>query len=104
MKKVYPVILSLFVLILCSACFHQSEWARIAHWDEFDLHTLAIPDEFRDHGAVIILDEGKVEVPDGENYFVTEYEHHRLIKILNQSGFAYANVSIPTTSRRKSLP
>lgn len=101
MKKVYPVILSLFVLMLCSACFRQSEWARIAHWDEFDLQTLATPDEFREHGAVIILDEGKVEVPDGENYFVTEYEHHRLIKILNQSGFAYANVSIPYNQSAK---
>jgi hypothetical protein len=66
----------------------------VADWDKFDDSDLPDQEDYPDAGAVILFDEGVVEIADGGDIDFTYFERHRVVKIFNTSGYSYANVSI----------
>jgi hypothetical protein len=91
--KLKNFILCTLLCFLC-ACASQSDWSTVADWDKFDDSDLPDQEDYPDAGAVILLDEGVVEISDGGEIDFTYFERHRVVKILNTSGYSYANVSI----------
>jgi len=88
----YAIYLSLmFVLFSCAS---QSDWSTVADWDKFDDSDLPDQEDYPNSGAVILLDEGIVEISDGGEIDLTYFERHRIVKVFNTSGYSYANVSI----------
>jgi len=78
------------LLCLFCACASQSDWSTVADWDKFDDSDLPDQEDYPDAGAVILLDEGVVEISDGGEIDFTYFERHRVVKILNTSGYSYA--------------
>ena len=79
------------------SCTSQSDWATIADWEKFDDSDLPDQDDYPDAGAVILMDEGVVEIDDVGDLDFTYFERHRVIKVFNSSGYKYAYVSIGYT-------
>jgi len=92
-KYLYFAFLGLAVLFFFS-CGSKSEWATVADWEKFDDSHLPDQEDYPDAGAVILLDEGVVEIENAGEINFTYFERHRVIKVLNTSGYSYANVSI----------
>lgn len=62
-----------------------------------DAGLTALPDSmsYPDAGAVVLLDEGIMEVFGGGGVGFSALERHRIVRILNSRGHRYANVMIP---------
>ena len=84
-----------FLLSCFLSCSHQSEWERTVAWKDFELANLPGRKEYPDAGAVILLDEGSMEIFGSGELGFSVYEQHSIIKILAQQGHRYANVVIP---------
>lgn len=88
---------AVFLALLFLASCRQSDWARRIEWPEFSFEQLPSQADYPDYGAVIILDEGNLEIIGGQQIAYTLFEKHRVVKIFNQSGYRFANVAIPYT-------
>jgi transglutaminase-like putative cysteine protease len=62
-----------------------------------DAGLTALPDtlSYPDAGAVVLLDEGLMEIFSGDEVGFSALERHRIVRILNSRGQRYANVMIP---------
>ncbi len=85
---------TVFFLILY-ACGFQNKWAKELNWKYLDFNDLPGAQEYPDAAAIVLLDEGFVDVVGSSETGYTIYERHRVIRILNNAGFTYANISIP---------
>jgi hypothetical protein len=86
--------ISISILLFLFACTSKSEWATVADWEKFDDSDLPDQEDYPDAGAVILLDEGIVEIEASGEIDFTYFERHRVVKVFSTSGFSYANVSI----------
>ncbi|MBC8181838.1 DUF3857 domain-containing protein [candidate division KSB1 bacterium] len=94
-KRCIPILTAVLLLIILFSCAHQSHWATRVDWKEFEFSNLPGKEEFPDAGAVIILDEGELEITPTQNMYQTVFHRHRILKVLNTQGQKYANVAIP---------
>jgi len=86
-----------FLVLLLFSCAHYGDWARRVNWKEFEFSSLPGREDYPDAGAIVIMDEGKMEVGGGNQLPMSVFERHRIVKILNHRGHHYANISIPYT-------
>ncbi len=90
--------LLLFVLppmcaLVMNACSSGSAWV-----DDAELQAILReipPPQGTDAGAVVILDEGTMEITSGGEIGLSVFDRHRIVRILNPRGQRYANVMIP---------
>jgi hypothetical protein len=80
------------------SCSGVGDWANRINWNDFQLENLPGQEDYPDEAAILLLDEGKMEVfgsnsQDGFSVF----EQHRIYKILNHRGQRYANIVIAYT-------
>jgi len=87
--------LFLILSIFLSGCADKSRWATRVEWPALTFSELPDQDDFPDEGAVVIYDEGKMEIFSSGPTGFSEFERHKIIKILNIRGEKYANVMIP---------
>lgn len=94
MKRLPWFICSVLLFSFLS-CSQQSEWGRSVAWKEFQLSSLPGAKEYPGVGAIILLDEGSMEIFGSGELGVSVYEQHRIIRILTPQGQRFANVVIP---------
>lgn len=89
------IITTTFLIISLFSCAHQSHWATRVDWKEFEFSNLPGKEEYPDAGAIIILDEGEMEITPQDKMYQSVFYRHRILKVLNMQGQKYANVAIP---------
>ena len=94
-QKYLSIFTTTFLIINLFSCAHQSQWATKVAWKEFEFSNLPGKEEYPEAGAVIILDEGELEITPAQNMYQTVFYRHRILKVLNTQGQKYANVAIP---------
>jgi transglutaminase-like putative cysteine protease len=95
----FPVIL--FILLSCAG---KGKWATQVQWADLDWELLPSQQDFPDEAAVVLLDDGKMEIFGSFTSSFSEFERHKIIKILNRRGEKFANVMIqyyPTVTIEK---
>jgi hypothetical protein len=84
-----------YVFLFIISCADKSQWATKINWNDLDLADLPSQADFPDESAIILTDDGRMEVfGDPVNGFST-FERHKIIKILNIRGHRYANIVLP---------
>jgi hypothetical protein len=77
------------------ACGGTSGWTGLDSPPVETLQTLRPPSDAPDAGAMVVLDDGSMEVFGGDGLGFSIFDRHRVIKIFNQRGHRYANILIP---------
>ncbi len=96
-----PMMLSRFLNLLSAACACVllscafSNWSTRVSWPDIDASHIPHQRDFPDAGAVILLDEGSMEILGGGGLALSVFEQHRVVKIFNPSGHRFAYVVIP---------
>lgn len=83
------------ILAMLVSCAGTDHWAKRVEWVDLDSTSLPDQTDFRDESAVILLDEGKMEIFGSEATAFSEFERHKILKIFNRRGEKFANVLIP---------
>jgi hypothetical protein len=85
---------------LFCACGGTSGWTDLDSPPLETLQALRPPTDAPDAGAMVVLDEGSMEVFGGDGLGFSVFDRHRIVKIFNPRGHRYANILIPygTTS------
>jgi hypothetical protein len=90
-KYVLPLLV--FITLIFYTC-GVDDWQRKVEWDEYDLDHLPSQKDFPNSEAVVLLDEGQVQIfTDGALSFST-YDRHIITKIFNSRGHRLANVVV----------
>lgn len=102
MSKISKMVLtamSAMGLLFCLFCAHDGgrDMRRQLQANRFT--DLPGAKEFPDADAIIVLDEGKVDILSLGAMPLSIFERHRIIKILNPRGQRYAFVAIPYSSQ-----
>jgi transglutaminase-like putative cysteine protease len=90
--SVLPPMCALFLI----ACSGSSAWVDDADLQETLRETP--PMQGTDAGAIVILDDGSMEITSGGEIGLSVFDRHRIVRILNPRGQRYANVVIPYSS------
>jgi len=78
-----------------ASCAGGSEWSRLVQWKDYTLRSLPERASFPGEGAVILLDEGRME-PFGSGVLgYTVFEQHRIVRFFDTRGERFANVVLP---------
>ena len=91
-KVRHPFVFLLLLLII--SCAGPARWNTLP--DQFDA-SIPTQEEYPDECAVILLDEGELEMFHRDFTF-SIMKRHRLIKIFDARGFRFANITIPYSS------
>ncbi len=83
------------VLIMIFLGCSGNEWAQRIDWPEIDMQELPTGEEYPGESAVILLDEGSIELHTLSETAFSIYDRHTIVKILNSRGFKYANIAVP---------
>ena len=86
------------VLLVLSSCGGGAEWWRTVQWDDYTLERLPGGDAFPGDGAVILLDEGRMETFGSGVLGYSVFEQHRIVRVFDTRGERYANVVVPYSS------
>ncbi len=98
LRKLKRLFLIIFISIFLLSCTTESQWSRLIDWKDFDLNNLPGSENYPNAGAVMLLDEGKIEIfGSGSQEGFSIFEQHRIYKILNHRGHKYANILIAYT-------
>jgi hypothetical protein len=81
-------------LVVFPSCSQGSGWINTVDWKELDLHNLPGAVEYPDAGAIVLLDEGTMEVFGTGEVRLSVFERHRIVRVLTPAGQRYANVVI----------
>jgi len=95
--QILLVVLISSVAVYIFSCAHNGDWAKRLNWKEFNFADLPGEKEYSDAGAIILLDEGTMQVFGSNQLPMSLFERHRIIKILNNRGIHYANITVPYT-------
>ena len=76
-------------------CVSPAGWIGTATVPLEELRALRPPSGAPDLGAIVVLDEGSMEVFSGGEMGFSVFDRRRIIKIFNPSGHRYANIMIP---------
>jgi hypothetical protein len=82
------------VSVFLPSCSQGSSWTRTVDWKDLDLHALPGTKEYPDAGAIVLRDEGTMEIIGSGELRTSIFERHRIIKVLSAAGQRYANVVI----------
>jgi len=93
------ILFILFVGSILLSCAHRGDWAERIAWEEIDIENIPEEKLYPDAGAVILLDEGKMEIFGGEQIGLSVFERHHIAKIFNTRGQKLVNVAIPYNSQ-----
>ena len=77
-QQIYLVVI--FVLAIQFSCAHYGDWAKRLDWRELEFTSLPGEKDYPDDGAVIILDEGKMQIMGGNELPTSLFERHRIVK------------------------
>ena len=98
MKRFHLIYLFIFlILAIHFSCAHNGNWAKRLDWQELEFTSLPGEKDYPDAGAVIILDEAKMQIMGGNELPTSLFERRRIVKILNTRGQRYAYITIPYT-------
>ena len=81
--------------VLFPACSQGSAWLNTVEWKDLDYNKLPGPEEYPEAAAIVLLDEGTMEIYGSGEVRMSTFERHRIVKVLSQAGQHYANVVIP---------
>jgi len=81
--------------LFLAGCGDTGTWTNIHVLNDAGLTTLPDSSTYPDAGAVVLLDEGSMEIFGGGEIGYSVFERHRIVRILNSRGHRYANVMIP---------
>lgn len=87
---------TLWLLALLGGCASTNRWSTQIDWKDLSLAETPTAADYPNLPAVILLDEGSLEVFDNLGY--STMTHRTVIKILTRSGFRFANITIPYAS------
>src|SRR5512133_762925 len=76
------------------SCSGGTGWVNPADWKEVDVHKLPSAADYPDAGAVILLDEGSMEMIGSGELGMSVFERHRIVKVLTVAGQRDANIVI----------
>lgn len=98
-KTRFLIFISVFAVVALLSCAGKGDWGSRIAWNDYDFSRLPDQKDYPDAGAILLLDEGKMEIfgsssLDGFSVF----EQHRIYKILNHRGLRYANVLVAYSS------
>jgi hypothetical protein len=85
----------LFAALLLAGCGETGTWTDVSILSDTGLRALPDSSAYSDAGAVVLLDEGSMEIFGGGEVGFSAFERHRIVRILNSRGHRYANVMIP---------
>lgn len=88
-------LLILIIIIALAGCADKSKWANRIEWPELSISELPDEQDYPDEAAIVLYDEGQMEIFSTGPTGFSEFERHKIIKILNVRGEKYANVKIP---------
>jgi len=88
-----------FTTFIFISCAHKGDWAERIAWEEIDIENIPEEEQYPDAGAIILLDEGKMEIFGGGQIGLSLFERHRIAKIFNTRGQKLVNVVIPYDSQ-----
>ena len=93
-RPLLPVLLALpawFSVISCGA----SPWGTRVDWVEPNPATIPGPEQYPGEGAVILVDEGKLEIVATGPVSLSVFDRRRVVRIFNARGHRFAYVVIP---------
>jgi hypothetical protein len=70
------------------------KWESEVAWTDVSPSTLPSADQYPEDGAVIVLDEGRMEVLGSVELGFSSFETHRIVKIFDMRGERFANVVV----------
>lgn len=76
----------------------MQSWKTAVAWKDFSFSSLPSAKDYPDEGAVVLLDAGDAEIFKSGEFSFTVMERHTVIKIFDERGFVFANVTIPYSS------
>jgi len=86
----------LWLLALLGGCAGTNRWSTQIDWKDLSLAETPTAADYPNLPAVILLDDGRLEVFNNLGY--STMTHRTVIKILNRSGLRFANITIPYAS------
>ena len=92
--KTHAAWIAFLPLLICS-CGHESDWATRVDWHAGEGPYRTDPALIADADAVILLDDGRMEIFGGDQVGFSAFERHTIVRILNNRGQRFANVVIP---------
>jgi len=81
--------------LLLASCSGTSTWLDDAELHKTLHEPLSPAERLTDAGAVILLDEGSMEINSSGDIGLSIFERHRIVRILNPRGQRYANIVVP---------
>jgi hypothetical protein len=92
---------SLILAFWISGCASRAQWATRIGWKELSLEEVPGSDAYPEAEALVLLDEGRMELLSGSELQLSMFERHRIVKIFSQAGLRYANVVIAYDPRSR---
>jgi hypothetical protein len=81
-------------LLLAACGSTRTEWASEVRWKDLTRASLPTAAQYPEDGAVIVLDEGAMEVLGSVELGYSAYETHRIVKVFDSRGERFANVVV----------
>lgn len=81
-------------LLLLSCGTTGGKWAREVDWKDLTPASLPTAAQYPEDGAVVVLDEGSMEVMGTVELGFSSFETHRIVKVFDARGERFANVVI----------
>ena len=82
-------------LLFMSCGTTGGKWASEVDWKDISAGSLPSAGEYPEDGAVIVLDEGTMEVLGSVELGFSSFETHRVVKVFDTRGERFANIVIP---------
>jgi hypothetical protein len=95
LAKLLAMPLVMFSMLLSLSCSHGSGPMHRTNWKQIDPKILPGAREYPNAAAVILLDEGTMEMVGTDDLGFSIFERHRIVRILTPAGQRYANVVVP---------
>jgi transglutaminase-like putative cysteine protease len=94
-SRALSVLIPVLSALLLASCGGTSAWLNDDELARTLRETLPIAGRYADAGAVILLDEGSMDISGGTELGVSMFERHRIIRITSPRGQRFANVIVP---------
>ena len=83
------------VFVTGFGCAHKGDWGERIGWKEIDFERLPGQEKYPNAGAIVLLDEGKMEIIGSNDKRLSVFEQRRVVRILNARGRRFLNIAIP---------
>jgi len=86
------------LLAILLACAGSKNETASVHWPDEVVQPLPEASDYPDQDAVILLDEGTLNIFPDTELARSQLEHRRIIKVFHESAFELADITIPYSS------